>query len=68
LDDTSRKKFEECEVRKDYKVSLTEMHENSDLKNGIKIQMDEFDLEMMEEAAKEVAAREPESPQKEGLG
>jgi hypothetical protein len=60
--------FEKRKIRRDCEVSLTEMHKNGDLKNGIGIQMDEFDLEMMDLAVEEVTTGEPGSPLKEGLG
>jgi hypothetical protein len=60
--------FEEHEIKRDCEVSLTEMDEISDLNNGIGIQMDEFDFEMVEETAEEVTAWEIKSPLEESLG
>jgi hypothetical protein len=54
--------LEEGEVRKDDEVSVTEMDKNGDLKKGDVIQMDELNLEVVEEAAEEIAGREPKSP------
>jgi ribosome-associated protein YbcJ (S4-like RNA binding protein) len=54
--------LEEGEVRKDGEVSVTEMDKNGDLKKGDVIQMDELNLEVVEEAAEEIAGREPKCP------
>jgi hypothetical protein len=44
------------------------MDRNGNLKNGIGIQMNEFDLEMVKEAAEEITAREAESMMEESFG
>jgi hypothetical protein len=53
--------FEKRETRKDGEVNLADMDENRNPKNGVGIQMDKFDLEMVKETTEEVTAGEPES-------
>ena len=52
--------FEEVGMGSIAEESLTKMHENGNLKNGIGIQIYQFDLIEVEKIAKKVTGREPE--------
>jgi hypothetical protein len=48
-------------------ISFVEMHEDVYLKNRVRVQMDELNLVMIEQVAKEVASRKAKSALKKGL-
>ena len=52
--------FEEVGMGSNAEESLTKMHENGNLKNGIWIQIYQFDLIEVEKTTEEVTGREPE--------
>jgi hypothetical protein len=60
--------FEVGEVWEDSEVSLTEMDEDRDLKNGVQIQVDKLNFEMADQSTKEIACREFESALEKGFG
>jgi hypothetical protein len=59
--------FEKVKIRRDCKVNLTGMDENGNLEDGIEIQMNEFDFDVVE-TAKKITAGKPESPLEECFG
>jgi hypothetical protein len=48
-------------------ISFVEMHEDVYLKNRVRVQMDQLNLVMIEQVAKEVASRKAKSALKKGL-
>jgi hypothetical protein len=59
--------FEECEVGEDGEISLTKMDRDCDLKDRVQVQMDKLDLEMVEQAVKQITGREPKPSLEEGF-
>jgi hypothetical protein len=53
--------FKEGKVWENDEVNLIEMDGDCDLENGVQIQVDKLNLEMIEQAVKEIAGRESES-------
>jgi hypothetical protein len=54
--------LEESEMGGDSEVNLVEMDEDGNLKNGDRVQMKQFNFDMVQEAAKEIAVVELKSP------
>jgi hypothetical protein len=54
--------LEESEMGGDPEVNLVEMDEDGNLKNGDRVQMKQFNFDMVQEAVKEIAVVELKSP------
>jgi hypothetical protein len=54
--------LEESEMGGDSEVNLVEMDEDGNLKNGDRVQMKQFNFDMVQEAVKEIAVVELKSP------
>jgi hypothetical protein len=50
--------FEQGEVWRNPKVRLTEMDKNGDLKNRVRVQMDQLNLIVVKKSSEEIASRE----------
>jgi hypothetical protein len=60
--------LEECKLGEDGEVSLAHVYKDSDLKDGVWVQMDKLDLVMAEQAMEEITGQEPEPVLEEGFG
>jgi hypothetical protein len=53
--------LEESKMGEYSKVNLAEMDEDDNMKNGVRVQMKQFNFEMVWEVAEEIVAAEPNS-------